>query len=231
MKCFCPYCKITLEKADFDVHFKEAHQQSYRCRLCRRAFRKESSLKQHERAEHVHPPRPWENDETDAGPSNHLRAWERPIGGRPVNLSQDQQDYLEGFRDSYHASVRVYDRKIESNISLNNAIELSKDLVEESLNEFLNHLKGRAAKVTVNLGFLLRSRITGAIRYFWPGTTTSLLDNPFNLYPQIPDSVSSLKRMLLSTNFQEKFIDGYEESEWELLSLVVLQLIGILLKK
>ncbi len=234
-----------MEKSDFKKHFFERHQNSLRCLKCKQAFRNVESLRQHQKYRHGlgagddKEERVGAGDDMDEGPSNIVRPWEVPEDTEEPNVSQDKEeeenldkdekDYLKSFEDSFTESVRVYKGKVEVNTPVRSGtLERSrfKHLLRLAIDRLLKHLKGKSAKVNIRFGVVLRSRTTGAVRYFWPGLFTALLTESFKIEPNDHSSIAEFYRIVAGKDVMYRLVDLYKDSDWELLSIVFMNVVA-----
>jgi hypothetical protein len=140
-------------------------------------------------------------------------------------ITTHQQEYLNNFKPSYQTGTKTYKHKIEANIELENG-RFDKETLRAGIRMVRQELKGEKCKINLDFGLLLRSKISDALRYFWPGKLSQLLDTPYRLDPSNPESITNFEKTILAIDLFDKFINEFESSEWTVEKCVNMRLVA-----
>ena len=100
------------------------------------------------------------------------------IGGG--SNEQEENDYLKEYRIEIESYEQALTYGFKLNIELPNGQQLSNEFYQRAVSHIGQRLRGRTANIHVEAGLLLRSKINGILRYWYPGALSSILSGLVN---------------------------------------------------
>jgi len=147
-------------------------------------------------------------------------------GGKEMSPKEGEiETYLNGIQDVNNLKINVTKKRITLNFPLYTGGVVNRDVLGRMLQELSNALRGREARINVEAGLLLRSKINAKLSHYYASNNTNVFRRLliFNV-----DNVRNILQQLLSIDYSRIGHNIRPDTDWEFVQVTNIRIIAYL---